>query len=106
MQHEWRPSATLDKLRLRARALANVRRFFTEREVLEVDTPLLYPATVTDPHLHSFATCYTGPGAPAGRTLYLQTSPEFCHEAPARGWQWADLSVRQGVPRWRGRTAP
>jgi len=77
MQHEWRPSATLDNLRLRARLLANARRFFAEREVLEVDTPLLYPVTVTDPHLHSFATHYTGPGAPAGRTLYLQTSPEF-----------------------------
>jgi len=77
LQHEWRPSATFEKLRLRARLLANVRRFFAEREVLEVETPLLYPATVTDPLLHSFATRYTGPGAPAGRTLYLQTSPEF-----------------------------
>ena len=77
MYHGWQPSATLDNLRLRARLLADVRHFFAEREVLEVDTPLLYPATVTDPHLHSFTTRYTGPGAPAGRTLYLQTSPEF-----------------------------
>lgn len=74
----WRPSATLDNLRLRARVLAVIRDFFAERHVLEVDTPLLYPAAATDPHLHSFTTCYTGPGAPpAGRTLYLQTSPEF-----------------------------
>lgn len=80
MPYEWRPSASLDNLRLRARLLANVRRFFAQREVLEVETPLLYPSTATDPHLHSFATRYTGPGAPAsvgGRTLYLQTSPEF-----------------------------
>lgn len=80
MNHEWRPSATLDNLRLRARVLADVRRFFARHEVLEVETPLLYPTTATDPHLHSFVTCYTGPGAPesvGGRTLYLQTSPEF-----------------------------
>ncbi len=77
MRHEWRPGATLDNLRLRARLLAAVRDFFAERGVLEVDTPLLYPATVTDPHIQSFTTQYTGPGAAAGRTLYLQTSPEF-----------------------------
>ncbi len=80
MKHEWQPRATLENLRLRARVLADVRHFFAVREVLEVETPLLYPATATDPHLHSFATRYTGPGAPesvGGRTLYLQTSPEF-----------------------------
>ena len=77
MQHEWRPGATLDNLRLRARVLAAARDFFAKRDVLEVDTPLLYSATATDPHIHSFTTCYIGPGAPAGRTLYLQTSPEF-----------------------------
>lgn len=78
-QREWRPSATFDNLRLRARLLAAVRSFFAVRNVLEVDTPLLYPATATDPHLDSFTTRYTGPGVSDvdGRLLYLQTSPEF-----------------------------
>lgn len=74
---EWRPTASLENLRLRARVLAAIRAFFSERGVLEVETPILSSTTVTDPHLHSFTTCYTGPGAPQGRTLCLQTSPEF-----------------------------
>lgn len=74
---EWRPTATLENLRLRARVLAVIRAFFAERGVLEVETPILSCATATDPHLDSLATRYTGPGAAAGQTLYLQTSPEF-----------------------------
>jgi lysyl-tRNA synthetase class 2 len=44
---------------------------------MEVETPLLSAATVTDPHLQSMSCIYTGPNAPQGRKLYLQTSPEF-----------------------------
>ena len=69
----WRPTAALDRLRLRARLLAEARRFFDERGVLEVETPLLGHAAVTDPHLHSF-TAHGQDGRLAG---YLQTSPEF-----------------------------
>jgi len=69
---DWRPSASLETLRLRARMLAAVRGFFAARGVLEVETPCLSAATVTDPHLHSLATRLAG-----GRTRYLQTSPEY-----------------------------
>ena len=72
---EWRPTATLARLRLRARMLADIRRFFAERGVMEVETPLLGAATATDPHLDSFVTRYHGPGG--DRSCYLQTSPEF-----------------------------
>jgi lysyl-tRNA synthetase class 2 len=69
----WRPSATVDRLRLRARLLDEVRAFFAERGVLEVETPLLSRTTVTDPHLHSF-----GVRDDQSRAVgYLQTSPEF-----------------------------
>lgn len=57
--------------------LTQIRAFFAARGVLEVDTPLLSAHTVCDPHLDSLSTRYTGPGAPHGATLYLQTSPEF-----------------------------
>ena len=59
-------------LRERARLMAHCRRFFAERDVLEVDTPILGPATVTDLHLDSLDTRLVD-----GRRLYLQTSPEY-----------------------------
>ncbi len=72
---EWRPTASLEALRLRAELLAEIRRFFSSRGVLEVETPLLSAATVSDLHLHSLSLRLDVPGAP--RRAYLQTSPEF-----------------------------
>lgn len=73
----WHPTATFDTLRARADLLARVRAFFADRGVLEVETPLLATASVSDPHLASFSTVYRGPGCPELRTFFLQTSPEF-----------------------------
>ena len=77
MESDWRPGASLGLLRARAAIMAQIRGFFAERDVLEVETPLLSPAGTTDPQLESFVTRYVGPGAAQGRTLYLHTSPEF-----------------------------
>ncbi|MCC6208937.1 MAG: EF-P lysine aminoacylase GenX [Gammaproteobacteria bacterium] len=74
---DWRPGAPLSNLRARAALLARIRGFFAARGVLEVETPTLSASAVTDPHLCSLQSRYTGPGFPAGYTLYLQTSPEF-----------------------------
>jgi len=74
---DWRPTATLEVLKLRARMLASIRAFFSERGVLEVETPCLSAAATPDPALLSFTTRYTGPSFPQGQTLYLHTSPEF-----------------------------
>lgn len=74
---EWRPTAGIEALRRRAELLGSVRAFFAERGVMEVETPVLAACGATDPHLDSFSTCYTGPGAAGGRRAYLQTSPEF-----------------------------
>lgn len=68
---DWRPAASADMLRLRAQLLADVRGFMTERDVLEVETPLLSQAAVSDPALESFM---VGSG---DEPRYLQTSPEF-----------------------------
>lgn len=70
----WRPSATVESLRLRARILAQVRAFFDARGVLEVDTPALSAAGVTDPALACLSTELDALG---GLRMYLHTSPEF-----------------------------
>ncbi len=69
----WSPSASLDTLRLRARLLTQVRAFFSQRDVLEVETPVLSQAATPDPHIHSFALA-----TPSGSSShYLHSSPEF-----------------------------
>lgn len=77
MKSRWQPTANLHTLRARAAIIDSIRAFFKERNVLEVDTPLLSHATVTDPHIHSFETFLTAPGGKKLSKLYLQTSPEF-----------------------------
>ena len=53
MTPSWQPDADLALLQQRARMLKNIRAFFDERNVLEVETPLLSRYGVTDPHLDS-----------------------------------------------------
>ncbi len=64
-------------LRARAGLLADIRTFFRQAGVLEIETPACSRFGVTDPAIESFTTRYTGPGAAHGETLYLHTSPEF-----------------------------
>ena len=72
---DWRPTASFDALRARAALLATIRAFFAERGVLEVDTPSLARAGVTDLHLHGLTTQVQVPEGPV--TYHLQTSPEY-----------------------------
>jgi len=73
----WQPSASIDNIKRRAALLKTIRQFFDSKNVIEVDTPAMSQATTTDPHLHTFDTTFVGPGFANGKTLYLQTSPEF-----------------------------
>lgn len=70
----YRLSATRDNLALRARVLAGIRTFFAARGVLEVETPALSHAGVSDLALES-VTARARSLSP--RPLYLHTSPEY-----------------------------
>lgn len=74
---EWQPTANNTTLVKRAEIMEQIRAFFKSRGVLEVETPLMSQAGVTDLHLHSFSTRFVGPGASQGLPLYLITSPEY-----------------------------
>lgn len=63
----WQPRASFETLRARALLMHRIRSFFVEREVLEIETPVLSRAATVDPQIDSFES--------AGR--WLQTSPEF-----------------------------
>ncbi|MBG0755663.1 elongation factor P--(R)-beta-lysine ligase [Vibrio cidicii] len=77
MSTDWQPTASIPQLRQRAALIARIRQFFAQRNVLEVDTPAMSHATVTDVHLHTFQTQFVGPGYAQGSQLFLMTSPEF-----------------------------
>jgi lysyl-tRNA synthetase class 2 len=69
--NQWQPGASLATLRQRSRVLAQLRDFFQQRQVMEVDVPLLSRATVTDLNIESIQ------ARNAEVTGYLQTSPEY-----------------------------
>jgi len=71
MPVNWQPTASFENIKTRARILQSIRAFFTERNVLEVETPVLSAAAITDPQLESFSLCFQR------REYYLNTSPEF-----------------------------
>ena len=77
MENDWRPSISAENLKSRAQLLADVRLFFAQKGVLEVETPVLSSAAPTAPYLDSFKTNYIPIGTSPQQTYYLQTSPEF-----------------------------
>ncbi|HEL4297753.1 EF-P lysine aminoacylase EpmA [Stenotrophomonas sp. GD03930] len=70
-------AALLRTLQQRASLNALVRRFFAERDVLEVETPILSVAGNTEPNIDSFHTDFTGHVDAGGRRRWLRTSPEY-----------------------------
>jgi lysyl-tRNA synthetase class 2 len=72
----WQPTASLSTLQQRASLLKQIRLFFENRGVLEVETPTLCHTSATDPLLQSFETKLSLSPSKS-ETLYLQTSPEF-----------------------------
>ncbi|HEX5952256.1 MAG TPA: EF-P lysine aminoacylase EpmA [Rhodanobacteraceae bacterium] len=64
-------------LRLRARLYALLRAYFSERGVVEVETPILSAAGNTEPNIDGFSTSFTGPVGAGARQRFLRTSPEY-----------------------------
>ncbi len=62
----WQPSASIPNLLKRAAIMAEIRRFFADRGVLEVETPCMSQATVTDIQFVPFDTFQLAPGIRRG----------------------------------------
>ncbi len=89
----------------RAAALSRVRSFFAERGVLEVETPVVVNAPVTDVHIHSAEVRF--PDDPAAR-FFLHTSPEFAMKrllAAGSGDVYQICHVARGLERGRQHNA-
>jgi len=76
---DFAPTASWQNLKLRADLLRRLREFFDGHGFLEVQTPLLSADTVVDRHIDPLVvTLPDDPRRPgSGRTVWLQTSPEF-----------------------------
>lgn len=67
----WAPTASLSAIRRRAKLYADIRAFFSERGVLEVEVPLLGQYAVSDVHIDNPRVVSDG------RSAWLQSSPEY-----------------------------
>lgn len=67
----WTPTTAQSALLARDQLYKSLRSFFSQRNYLEVDTPILGIGGTTDPHIQSFQTAFQN------QQFYLQTSPEF-----------------------------
>jgi len=64
---DWQPTTSPERMQARARLLRDIRAYFADRGVLEVETPLISKAAYTDPEIQSIRTEDGGS---------LRTSPE------------------------------
>jgi len=71
LEQPWRPSASIETLRRRAKILANIRAFFSDRGYLEVETPIMARYGITDIYLSNIKAFFRD------RPYCLQTSPEY-----------------------------
>jgi len=77
MKTKWQPAVSFEMLLARARLLEKLRKFMNKHGILEVETPILVDAAVSDPHIESFETALQYPGGRHIRKHFLHTSPEY-----------------------------
>ena len=87
----YAPSMSLDMAHKRAQMLTQIRQFFAERQVLEVQTPLMSQAGNTDVFVPSISTNVTVQDKP--QTHYLHTSPEFAMKRMLASWKVAIYQI-------------
>ena len=68
MTTRWQPSAPIENLQQRSEILWKIREFFRQREIFEVQTPVVGSNTVTDSNIESER---------LENGYFLQTSPEY-----------------------------
>ncbi|MCK4864202.1 MAG: EF-P lysine aminoacylase GenX [Gammaproteobacteria bacterium] len=73
----WQPTASIDMLKTRARLLSKLRAFFTEKDIFEVQTPVLSQAGNTEPSIETFVTQEHENSTSITQPSFLNTSPEF-----------------------------
>ena len=66
----WRPGASRLAVEERSRVLGEIRRFFAQRGVLEVETPVIGCSAVSNPNIRNIR-------VDVSRQAYLRTSPEY-----------------------------
>jgi len=75
--NEWQPTASLDMLKTRARLLSKLRAFFADKDIFEVQTPILSQAGNTEPSIETFVTQQHENSKHIIQPSFLNTSPEF-----------------------------
>lgn len=73
--------------RARTRLLTEIRRFFENKQHLEIETPVLSPVKIPESHIELFSTCYKA-GTSGDRMLCLVPSPEV----------WMKRLLAEGFP--------
>lgn len=81
----YQPTCSLAMAKKRAEIYAKIRQFFANRQVLEVQTPLLSQFGNTDIFLQSVSANVAILDKP--KTYYLHTSPEFAMKRLLASWQ-------------------
>jgi lysyl-tRNA synthetase class 2 len=69
--NDWRPAASIATLEVRAKMLRAIREYFAATRALEVETPTLSTAAVSDVHLATVHATVNG------QERFLMTSPEY-----------------------------
>ena len=74
---DWQPTASLEMLKIKARLLSKLRAFFDEKNILEVQTPVLSQAGNTEPTIETFIIHQFENSKHIIQPSFLNTSPEF-----------------------------
>lgn len=81
----YQPTQTLAQAQSRATMLSDIRKFFTDKGIMEVTTPILSNSGNTDVFIESVTTYFHQAGIPT--VGYLHTSPEFAMKRLLAAWQ-------------------